>query len=83
VGKRPALFVAVAFVGFAVVVSPAPYLLGTFGSTYLLVLAPTIAGLVAGMYRSFTDPTGGQSLLKASMFLAAIAFVIGRIAVVV
>ncbi|TKR27818.1 geranylgeranylglycerol-phosphate geranylgeranyltransferase [Natronomonas salsuginis] len=83
VGKRPALFVAAVFVGFAIVVSPAPYLLGTFGSTYLLVLAPTIAGLVAGMYRSFTDPTRGQSLLKASMFLAAIAFVIGRIAVVV
>lgn len=82
VGERNALLVAVAFVAFAVVVSPIPYLSGTFGSVYLLGLAPTVAGLLFGTYRSFVDPTAGQTWLKASMFVAAIAFVIGRAAVV-
>ncbi|MFO7925230.1 MAG: geranylgeranylglycerol-phosphate geranylgeranyltransferase [Halobacteriota archaeon] len=83
VGERSALFVAAAFVGFAILVSPVPYLLNTFGIPYLVVLLPTVMGLLAGMYRSFTDPTAGQSLLKASMFLAAVAFVIGRIGLVI
>lgn len=83
IGERNALAIATVFVTFAVVVSPAPYFLGTFGSVYLLVLAPTVAGLVAGMYRSFNDPATGQMWLKASMFAAAIAFVVGRVAVVV
>ncbi|WP_181691564.1 geranylgeranylglycerol-phosphate geranylgeranyltransferase [Natronomonas sp. LN261] len=82
VGERTALAVAVAFVGVAVLVSPVPYLRGTFGAAYLVVLAPTLVGLVAGAYRSLSDPTTGQTWLKASMFLAALAFVVGRAAVV-
>lgn len=82
VGERTALAVAVAFVGVAVLVSPVPYIRGTFGAAYLVVLAPTLAGLVAGAYRSLSDPTTGQTWLKASMFLAALAFVVGRAAVV-
>jgi len=82
VGETRALVVAAAFVGIAAVVSPIPYLRGTFGVLYLTVLAPTLCGLVAGAYRSFTDPTTGQTWLKASMFLAAIAFVVGRAEVV-
>ena len=82
IGQRNALVVAAAFIVFAVVASPVPYLLGTFGRVYLLALAPTIVGLVVGTYRSFGDPTTGQKWLKASMFAAAIAFVVGRVAVV-
>ena len=82
VGVRNALVIAAVFIAFAVIVSPAPYLLGTFGSAYLLMLVPTVIGLVAGMYRSFTDPTTGQIWLKGSMFAAAFAFVAGRVAVV-
>ncbi len=80
-GERFALAVAAVFVVFAVVVSPLPYFLGTFGGVYLLVLTPTLFGLLAGMYRSFEDPSTGQKWLKASMFAAAVAFVAGRAAV--
>jgi geranylgeranylglycerol-phosphate geranylgeranyltransferase len=83
VGERTALGVATAFVAAAMLASPIPYLRGTFGGAYLVVLAPTLLGLAAGTYRSFDDPGTGQTWLKASMFLAALAFVAGRAAVVV
>ena len=83
VGETRALAVAAAFVGIAAVVSPIPYLRGTFGVFYLAVLVPTLCGLAAGAYRSFSDPATGQTWLKASMFLAAVAFVVGRVEVVV
>lgn len=82
VGERNALAVAAAFVGIAVLASPVPYLLGMFGAAYLLVLLPAVLGLVAGTHRSFGDPATGQRWLKASMFAAAIAFVVGRAVVV-
>jgi len=83
VGERTALGVAAAFVAAAMLASPLPFLRGTFGSAYLFVLVPTLLGLGAGTYRSFDDPGTGQTWLKASMFLAALAFVVGRAAVVV
>ncbi|WP_299234518.1 geranylgeranylglycerol-phosphate geranylgeranyltransferase [Natronomonas sp.] len=81
-GERPALGIAALCIGGAVVVSPVPYVRGTFGATYLLVLAPTVIGLLTGTYRSFGDPATGQAWLKASMFLAAVAFVVGRATIV-
>jgi geranylgeranylglycerol-phosphate geranylgeranyltransferase len=83
IGERNALIIATVFVAFAVVISPAPYLLGTFGNVYLVALVPTTVGLVAGTYRSFDDPATGQTWLKASMFAAAFAFIVGRATVVV
>ncbi|CCQ37103.1 (S)-2,3-di-O-geranylgeranylglyceryl phosphate synthase [Natronomonas moolapensis 8.8.11] len=83
VGERTALGVAAVFVATAMLASPLPFLRGTFGSAYLVVLVPTLLGLGAGTYRSFDDPATGQTWLKASMFLAALAFVAGRAAVVV
>jgi geranylgeranylglycerol-phosphate geranylgeranyltransferase len=82
VGERNALAVAAAFVAFAALVSPVPYLLGTFGTAYLVGLVPAVAGLVVGIYRSGSDPTAGQAWLKGAMFLAAAAFIVGRAAVV-
>ncbi len=82
VGERFALAVAAVFVAFAIVVSPLPYFLGTFGAVYILLLTPTLFGLLAGAYRSFEDPETGQKWLKASMFAAAVAFVAGRAAIV-
>ena len=81
-GERSALAIATVFVVCAVLISPVPYLRGTFGGVYLIGLGPTIGGLLVGTYRSFGDPTAGQTWLKASMFLAAVAFVVGRAAVV-
>ena len=81
-GRRRALVVAAAFVVAAVVASPAPYLLGTFGLPYLVVLAPALAVMLGATYRSFGSPAAGQRWLKVSMFAAAVAFVVGRAAVV-
>jgi geranylgeranylglycerol-phosphate geranylgeranyltransferase len=39
--------------------------------------------MAVATYRSFEDPTTGQTWLKAAMFAAAIAFVVGRLAVIV
>ncbi|QLD88380.1 geranylgeranylglycerol-phosphate geranylgeranyltransferase [Natronomonas salina] len=82
IGERQSLLVAAAFVVAAVLASPAPYLLGTFGLPYLVALAPALVVMLVATYRSFESPTTGQSWLKASMFAAAIAFVVGRAAVV-
>ncbi|PSQ17416.1 geranylgeranylglycerol-phosphate geranylgeranyltransferase [Halobacteriales archaeon QS_8_69_73] len=81
-GRRRALAVAAVFVVAAVVASPVPYLRGTFGPPYLVVLAPAVVGMLAAMYRSFGAPATGQRWLKMSMFAAAVAFVAGRAAVV-
>ncbi|CAI50326.1 (S)-2,3-di-O-geranylgeranylglyceryl phosphate synthase [Natronomonas pharaonis DSM 2160] len=82
IGERRSLYVAAGFVVVAVLSSPLPYLLGLFGWVYLVVLVPALCGLAAATWRSFSDPTTGQAWLKASMFAAAVAFVIGRLAVV-
>jgi len=81
-GRRRALTVAVVFVVVAVAASPVPYLRGTFGAPYLVVLAPAVAAMLAATYRSFGSPAIGQRWLKRAMFAAAIAFVVGRAAVV-
>ena len=81
-GRRRALAVAAAFVVAAVVASPAPYLLGTFGLPYLVVLAPALAVMLGATYLAFESPASGQRWLKVSMFAAAVAFVVGRAAVV-
>ena len=81
-GRRRALAVAAAFVVAAVVASPAPYLLGTFGLPYLVVLAPSLAIMLGATYLAFESPAVGQRWLKVSMFAAAVAFVVGRAAVV-
>ena len=81
-GRRRALAVAAAFVVAAVVASPAPYLLGTFGLPYPVVLAPALAVMLGATYLAFESPAVGQRWLKVSMFAAAVAFVVGRAAVV-
>ncbi|QCS43149.1 geranylgeranylglycerol-phosphate geranylgeranyltransferase [Natrinema versiforme] len=80
IGERRALVVAAVLLVAAVVASPVPYLLGEFGIAYLLVVAPADAVMLAAAYESFEEPTVGQSRLKYGMFLAALAFIVGRAA---
>jgi geranylgeranylglycerol-phosphate geranylgeranyltransferase len=81
IGARNALVVAATFVGLAILVSPVPYLSGTFGIAYLIGLVPAIIGLAVGTYRAIDEPTAGQTWLKGSMFLATVAFIAGRVAI--
>jgi len=57
-----------------------PYLREEFGVAYLLVVVPADAIMLVAAYESFEDPTAGQSHLKYGMFLAAVAFIVGRAA---
>lgn len=82
VGERSALLVAGFVLVVAVAASPMPYLWGIFGLPYLVVVAPADVVMVAAAVLAFDDPTTGQQLLKYGMFLAAMAFVVGRLAVV-
>jgi geranylgeranylglycerol-phosphate geranylgeranyltransferase len=81
VGERRALVVAAVALSVAVVASPVPYLRETFGVAYLVLVAPADAVMLWASYRSFDDATAGQSLLKYGMFLATVAFVVGRVEV--
>ncbi|WP_394743055.1 geranylgeranylglycerol-phosphate geranylgeranyltransferase [Natronococcus roseus] len=78
IGERPALAVATALLIVAVLASPVPYALGEFGVAYLAVVLPANAIMLYAAYESFDDPTAGQSRLKYGMFLAAVAFIVGR-----
>ncbi|MBZ6496368.1 geranylgeranylglycerol-phosphate geranylgeranyltransferase [Natrinema longum] len=78
IGERRALTVAAGLLVVAVVASPVPYLRGDFGLAYLVVVAPADAVMLVAAYESFADPSSGQSRLKYGMFLAALAFIVGR-----
>ncbi|WP_424018341.1 geranylgeranylglycerol-phosphate geranylgeranyltransferase [Halorientalis pallida] len=78
VGERRALGLAAGLLVVAALASPVPYLLGTFGEAYLVVVVPADLVMLYAGYEGFGDPTAGQSHLKYGMFLAAVAFVVGR-----
>ena len=78
VGETRALGVATAALVAAVVASPVPYLVGTFGLVYLLIVAVADAVMLYACYESFDDPTAAQQRFKYGTLLAAVAFVVGR-----
>ena len=79
VGSKRALGAGAVLLVAAVLASPLPYLSGTFGLAYLVVVVPADAVMLYAAWESFADPTGGQSHLKYGMFLATAAFVVGRV----
>jgi len=82
IGRTPALWAGIVVLLPAVAASAVPYLDGTFGLSYLLVVVPADAVMLWAASRSFSDPTTSQRWLKRGMFLATAAFVVGRAAVV-
>lgn len=83
VGERSALGLAVGLLALALLASPLPYLRGTFGLPYLALVVPCDLLMGYAAVESFSDPSGGQRHLKYAMYLAAVAFVAGRVAVLV
>ncbi|HKJ58966.1 MAG TPA: geranylgeranylglycerol-phosphate geranylgeranyltransferase [Halobacteriales archaeon] len=79
VGERRALVIGAAVLVVAVLASPYPYLTGSFGLAYLALLVPADLVMLYAAYESFDDPTAGQTHVKWGMFLAATAFVVGRL----
>jgi len=82
-GERPALALATAAMATATVASARPYLGGTFGLAYLAVVVPADAAMLGATVWGFRDPATAQRWIKRGTFLAALAFVAGRAAIVV
>jgi len=83
IGEDRALRVGAAALLVAVAASPLPYLNDTFGGVYLLLVAVADAVMLYAAYESFDDPTSAQRRFKYGTFLAAVAFVVGRAALLV
>lgn len=79
VGRNRALWFAAGCLIIAAVASPMPYLRGTFGGAYLVIVLPAIVVMLLGMGRSWTDPGAGQRYVKIGMYVAIGAFVVGRL----
>lgn len=79
IGTRRAWLIAGVALAVGGLVSPIPYLDGTFGLWYLVGLLPAIAVMAGGWLRGRTQPASGQRLLKVGMYLALAAFVLGRV----
>ncbi|MFP4188845.1 MAG: geranylgeranylglycerol-phosphate geranylgeranyltransferase [Halobacteriales archaeon] len=78
-GERPALVLASASVVAAVALSPVPYFVfDGFGVAYLAAVGVADAVLIEGVRRSWRSPSSSQKLLKVAMFVALVAFVVGR-----
>jgi geranylgeranylglycerol-phosphate geranylgeranyltransferase len=83
IGTHRALVGAAVVLCLMALLIPLPYLYGTLGRLYLVLVVPaTLAMLYAG-WISFTDPTRGQSVLKYGTFLTAAAFIGGRLATII
>lgn len=82
IGVRPSLWIATVALALAVAISPLPYLLGTFGATYLLIVLVADGVMMYACLEGFRDPTASQQRFKYGMFLAAVAFVVGRFSLV-
>lgn len=79
VGARGAATVAAGFLGVAVLLSPAPYVLETvLGGAYLPAVAAADACFVTAAFLGFSRPAAGQRLAKVGMVVALVALVVGR-----
>ena len=79
IGEQRSLWIAAVMLAIAILSSPVPYTIGYFGALYLAAVAPAVVVMAAAAVESFEDPGRGQRRLKYGMFLAAGAFVVGRI----
>lgn len=82
IGRKAAVWSGVIAILIAVAASAVPYLDGTFGVSYLVVVIPADLVMLWAAWQGFRDPTTSQQWLKRGMLLATAAFVIGRAAVI-
>ncbi len=80
-GETRAWQVAGIALGGAILASPVPYATGLFGVPYLVIVVPADLVMAAAIWKSRSDPGAGQGWLKYGMFLAALAFIIGRLSI--
>lgn len=78
IGRRASLTLASVVLAVAVLASPLPFVRNTFGIAYLILVIPCDLLMLYSVFKGFSNPTIGQAYLKYSMYLAAVAFVVGR-----
>jgi len=83
VGEGPALALATGSMVAATLGSVVPYVDGTFGPAYLAVVVPADATMLGATALGFRDPSTAQRWIKRGTFLAAAAFVAGRLVTVI
>ena len=81
-GERHALVLGAGSLFVAIGASPLPYVLGTFDAAYLVIVVPANVVMAYGSYVSFRAPASGQRYIKLGMFVAVLAFVVGRLATI-
>lgn len=74
-GVGSAKDIARGFIASAVLLSPLPYLLGLFNTSYLTVIS---AGDVLLLYALYQDSPKITSMIKIAMFIALLAFLAGK-----
>lgn len=82
IGERPALHVSTILLVGGIVASPLPYFQQAMGLAYLLVVLPAVALMGYAALVSYRDPARGQTVLKYGMFVAVVAFIVGRTATI-
>lgn len=74
--KRAGIIASVSVIG-AVLLSPAPYLLGHLDLAYLFFVSCADGLFIVGVFTQFGNPARGQLIFKLAMVLALLAFVVG------
>ncbi|MFA5313994.1 MAG: UbiA family prenyltransferase [Methanomassiliicoccales archaeon] len=77
IGKRNASIVAAFVTLMAVALSSEPFLAGTFGLGYMLIVLVADAIFIYASVIQFQNPRQGQKLAKYGMLVALLAFLIG------
>ena len=81
IGVDHAWIVALIALLVGAIISPAPYLRGTFDEWYFVGLIPALLVMAYAGLISRYQPGRGQRYLKLGMYLALLAFIIGRVEV--
>lgn len=79
IGITPSLVISAISLLIAILVSPLPFLNGTFGLFYLSAIIIADFLMVFALFISFTNPSKGQLYLKYGMFLAIFSLIISGV----
>ncbi|MFB6186694.1 MAG: geranylgeranylglycerol-phosphate geranylgeranyltransferase, partial [Halobacteriaceae archaeon] len=79
IGRRKAHWIATVSMAIALIVSPLPYLRETFGFIYLSIVIPADIIMGGATIMGFRNARVSQQWLKYGMFIAALAFILGRL----
>jgi|TARA_A100001037_G_C15054923_1_gene591879 geranylgeranylglycerol-phosphate geranylgeranyltransferase len=79
IGIKPSLAISTISLLMAILISPLPFLNGTFGLFYLFAIIVADSLMAFAIFISFTNPSKGQLYLKYGMFLAIFSLIISGV----